>query len=597
MQKQPHEYDPEYNRNLIIAFALISILMGLWYYFYELPHKRQLLEERNRAEIQRMLQEKQQPVKDAPLLENQDLKQVIETSTPKTRDEILPASPRIKIANSKLHGSIDLKGARLDDLTFAEYKETLAKNSPEVVLLSPPGTVESNFIEAGWISPDTNIKVPDSQTMWKAEGNGILTDKTPVTLSWDNGQGFIFHNKFSLDNNYMFTLEQSIENKSAAKATFFPYALISRNEAKLDKAPAGDVHTGPMGVMDGTLTEISYKSLREDKKKEYANSTGWIGITDKYWAKALIPQAGENYKANFRYSIDGDKEKFQVDYLGQARTVEPNQTATYSPKILAGAKELKILETYRDEYHIPMFDKLIDFRPIWLLRIFDFGWFYLLAKTMMQGLLYFYKLTGNFGVAIIMLTFCVKLILFPLARRTYISMGRMRDLQPKLKALGEQYKDKMVLNQKKMELFKKEGVHPASGCLPLLIQMPIFFALYKVFYVSIEMRHAPFFGWIHDLSAQDPTSFFNLFGLLPFHAPSYLMIGAWPILWAITMYIQQLIQPPITDPTQAKMMRLMPLFLLVVFAPLPAGLVIYYTFNNLLTICQQLYFLKFHSKK
>ncbi len=591
MKKPPHQYDAQYNRNLLIAFAIISIMMGFWYYFYEIPHRHRLYEEQMRikAEVQFKQQEmaKLAGTNESDRAKNAEAEKAIAQIKDRPRDEVIAESPRIKINTAKLHGSINLKGGRIDDITLAKYKATLDKNSLETVLLSPPTTTDSAFIESGWISDNKDLKAPDSEALWQADGNNVLSENNPVILKWDNGQGFIFTTTYSIDKDYMFTVEQKVQNNSATSATFYPYALISKAEPKTDKPPVGVLHTGPMGVMDGTLTEVSYKALRDDKSHEFPNSMGWIGISDKYWAKALVPPTGEKFKANFRYSIQAAEEKFQVDYLGDGKTVAPGAAINYAPKIFAGAKELNILEGYADNYKIPLFERLIDF-----------GWFHFLSKPMMHALIFFYHLIGNYGLAILSLTLCVKLLLFPLARKSYISMGRMRDIMPEVQKLREKYKtDKMELNKQIMELYKKKKVNPASGCLPVLLQMPIFFALYKVFYVSIEMRHTPFFGWVKDLSAQDATSIFNLFGLIPIHLPEYLIIGAWPCIWAITMYIQQKISPPMTDPAQAKMMKFLPIVLVFIFAKMPAGLVIYWTFSNTLTICQQLYFLKYHGQK
>ena len=592
MHKHPHQqYDPEYNRNLMLAFAIICVLMGGWYYFYEIPHRHKLQEEQAKQRAEAIykqeelakLQNKNEPdaVKTAQVEKN------IAEIKERPREEVLAASPRIKINTEKLHGSIDLKGARLDDITLAKYKETIAPHSKDSIMLSPVGSKSSSFIDLGWASESPAIVTPDSSTIWKAEGGDTLSPNNPVKLTWDNGQGFNFIITYSIDNNYLITAEQKIENKSGEKVTFYPYALISKAEPKTEKAPVGISHTGPMGVMDGTLKDIPYEELRKVPKEEFPDSTGWIGITEQYWAKALIPPHGEKYKANFRYTIQDAQEKFQVDYLGDGKTVNAGETITYSPRIFTGAKELKVLENYRDQYNIPLFE-----------RVIDFGWFHFLAKPLMKLMLFFNDHIHNIGLSILLLTFCVKLLLFPLARKSYISMGRMRDLNPKMLKIREQYKsDKMELNKKIMELYKTEKVNPASGCVPILLQIPIFFALIKVFTVSVEMRHTPFYGWIYDLSAPDHTSIFNLFGLIPLHLPEFLMIGAWPCIWAVTMYIQQKLTPMTNmDATQQKMMKLLPIFLVFAFSKVPAGLVIYYAFSNTLTIFQQLYFLKYHGQ-
>ncbi len=585
MQNNLQPQDKEYNRNMTLALVLIVLFMGGWYYFYETPHIRAAQEQRQKALAAEVLK-----ARELQALQDKNAPQAVAPAkplTPQPRETIIAGSDRIKISTGTLHGSINLTGARIDDISLSKYKETLDKNSKDVPFLAPAGTEAPEFIETGWISADKSILAPSADTKWQVEGNSTLTPTTPVTLTWDNGLGVKFITKISIDENYMFAIDQSIQNNTSSAASFFPYALISKTEPKTVKAALGAMRAGPLGVMDGTLKYVSYDNLRETPRKEFPNSTGWIGITDKYWAAALIPAQNETYTANYRYFTDNDNEKFQVDYLGKAHVAAPNGTATYSAKFFAGAKELKVLDAYGSKYNLRMFERLIDF-----------GWWYFLSEPMMKLLIIFYSHIGNAGLAILALTFCVKLCLFPLARKSYISMGRIRDLTPKITQLREQYKnDKMELNKQTMQLYKKEKVNPASGCLPVLLQMPIFFALYKVFYVSIEMRHAPFFGWIHDLSEKDPTSIFNLFGLIPLDLPTSLMIGALPCIWACTMYVQQQLQPPIADPTQAKVIKGLPLMLVFLFAKMPAGLVVYWIFSNTMTIFQQLYFIKYHGQR
>lgn len=590
--KHPHQqYDPEYNRNLLLAFAIICVLMAGWYYFYEIPHRKEIYEAQQAARAEAAYKQEQlqklQNTNESSAEKNAEVEKKIATIKDRPREEVLAESPRVKINTPKLHGSIDVRGGRIDDITLVNYKETLDAESKEATVLSPAGSKYAVFIDIGWASADSNIKTPDSETLWKVEGNDTLTPQTPVKLVWDNGAGYKFATIYSIDENYMIIAEQSIENQSGQSATFFPYALISKTEPKLEKALVGLLHTGPMGVMDKTLTEISYDNLRENPKQEFPDATGWIGVSDKYWAKALIPPTDEKYKANFRYNVSDALEKFQVDYLAPGKTVNTGSTITYSPKIFVGAKELRVLEKYRDTYNIPLFE-----------RIIDFGTFHFLAKPLMKLMLFFNHHIHNIGLSILLLTLCVKLVLFPLARKSYISMGRLRDITPKMQKIREQHKgDKMAMNQKIMELYKKEKVNPASGCLPILLQIPIFFALIKVFTVSVELRHQPFYGWIKDLAAPDPTSVFTLFGLMPIPLPEFMIIGAWPCIWGLTMYIQQKLTPMTNmDPTQRKMMMFLPLVLIFAFSKVPAGLVIYYAFSNTLTIFQQLYFLKYHGQ-
>lgn len=586
MHNLPHQTDKGHNKRLIAAVVLSALIMVAWQYFYEIPLKREQNAARVKAQRELVLK------REAELKANPDLAdQIVQQREKKpevkqSRAEILSESERVKISNKNLHGSLRVNGARFDDITLAKYNITVDEKSPEVVLLSPGSSGESSVIDLGWVgSPGVNV--PDSSTEWKVEGNKRLGKGEPVTLTWDNGQGFRFINTYSLDESYMFTVEQKIENTGNVNATFYPFGLISKSQPEEEKSDAMLLHTGPLGVMDGTLTEVSYDSLREEKSQVFDNATGWIGITDKYWFKSLIPAQDEKYKATFRYHLEGQREKFQVDFLGQARQVAPGETISYSSKIFAGAKELDLLEKYRDEYNLPLFDRAIDF-----------GWFYFLSKPLMKLLKFFYQHIENFGICILLLTFVVKLLLFPLARKSYVAMGKLKVLGPKIKDLQTRFKeDKMQLNREMMELYKRERVNPASGCLPILLQIPVFIALYKVFFVSIEMRHAPFFGWVDDLSAKDPTTIFNLFGLLPFDPPSFLMIGAWPLLWVMTMMLQQKVSPAPTDPTQAQIMKIMPWIFLIMFASFPVGLVIYWTFSNMLSILQQLYFLRHLPRK
>ena len=578
------DQDPSHQKRLFLAVVLSTLVMGAWYYFYQMP----LQQAKQQARQQEQIMHQQKLIEEAAKL---DPSGIISAATAKpgvktpNRAEALEQSPRVTINNGRVHGSIRLIGARFDDITLADYKEKLNKNSPEVALMSPRSPVQSNFIDIGWISADANIKAPDADSLWKLESGTTLSAETPVTISWDNGQGQKFYIDYSIDKNYMFTINQRIENNGESDVKFFPFGLISKAEA-IEKENF-ILHTGPMGVMDGTITEVPYKELRKEPKKDFDNATGWIGITDKYWFKSLIPQKGETYKATFQRSVNGDIERFQVDYTGKARIVKPGEKASYGLKIFTGAKELKLLEKYALEQNIPYFERSIDF-----------GWFYFITKPMYYLLINFYSWLGNFGLSIMLLTFCVKLLLFPLARKSYISMGRMKQLQPKIAEMQKRYKgDKIELQKNMMALYKKEQVNPAAGCLPILMQIPIFFSLYKVFFVSIEMRHAPFFGWIKDLSERDPTSVFNLFGLLPFEVPQMLMIGFFPCIMGLTMYIQQLLQPTPADPTTAKMMRMMPIIFLFMFSSFPAGLVIYWCCSNTLTILQQLYFLRRHPRK
>jgi len=491
-----------------------------------------------------------------------------------TRETALAEQPRVKIETPRLHGSIDLLGARFDDLTLATYHETVDPKSPEVELLSPPGTLDPYLAEFGWVAATPDVKVPGPQTRWTASG-GPLTPTNPVILTWDNGQGLIFTRTISVDPNYMFTVRDSIRNTGSTPVKLLPYGLISRTGTP-HVAGYYILHEGMIGYLDGSIQEVKYSSLNPDKPLDYSSSGGWLGFTDKYWLTSLIPPRDEGIKARFTHTVDGGIDRYQADYLGPEVTVAPDGSTETSARFFAGAKEVNLLDAYKDS-GIPLFDRAIDF-----------GWFYFLTKPIFLILQFFYQILGNFGLAILLLTLCVKLLFFPLANKSYNAMSKMKLLQPEIQKLRERFPDdKARQQQEMMALYKRVGANPLAGCLPIVIQIPVFFALYKVLFVTIEMRQAPFFGWIHDLSAPDPTSFANLFGLIPFSPPAILMIGAWPLFMGLTMFLQQKLNPQPVDPVQARMFMLLPIVFTYMLAAFPAGLVIYWAWNNLLSIAQQ----------
>jgi YidC/Oxa1 family membrane protein insertase len=498
-----------------------------------------------------------------------------------TRDAALAEQPRVKIDTPRLHGSIDLLGARLDDLTLANYHETVDPKSPEVVLLSPPGTQDPYLAEFGWVAVGPDAKVPGPQTRWTETG-GQLTPTNPVTLTWDNGQGLLFTRTISVDPNYMFTVRDAVRNNGTDPVKLLPYGLISRTGTP-HVAGYYILHEGLIGYLGGSLQEVKYSSLNPGTPIDYTSNGGWLGFTDKYWLTSLIPPQNEAVKARFTHTVDAGVDRYQTDYLGPEVTVAPDGTAESSARFFAGAKEVNLLDAYKDS-GIPLFDRAIDF-----------GWFYFLTKPIFLILQFFYEILGNFGLAILLLTLCVKLLFFPLANKSYNAMSKMKLLQPEIQKLRERFPDdKARQQQEMMALYKRVGANPLAGCLPIVIQIPVFFALYKVLFVTIEMRHAPFFGWIHDLSAPDPTSFANLFGLLPFTPPvnlpivgSILMIGAWPLVMGLTMFLQQKLNPQPVDPVQARMFMLLPIVFTFMLSGFPAGLVIYWAWNNLLSIGQQ----------
>jgi YidC/Oxa1 family membrane protein insertase len=491
-----------------------------------------------------------------------------------SREAAIADQPRVRIDTPRLHGSIALTGGRIDDLTLANYHDTVDPKSPEVVLLWPTGTAEPYFATFGWVETAPGVKLPDAQTKWTASG-GPLAPGHPVTLSWDNGEGLTFTRAFAIDENYMFTVEDAVKNSGSASVSLMPYGVVSRTGTP----PVSGyyiLYEGPIGFLDGGLQEVKYASLTPEKPGEFNSTGGWLGFTDKYWLTALIPPQDAAIKAKFRHSVENGVDRYQADYLGAPLTVPPGGSASTSTRLFAGAKEVKLLDAYANS-GIPRFDRAIDF-----------GWFYFLTKPIFLVLVFFHGLLGNFGLAILLLTFLIKLAFFPLANKSYSAMSKMKLMQPETVKIREKYPDDKAKQQQEiMALYKKVGANPLAGCLPIVIQIPVFFSLYKVLFVTIEMRQAPFFGWIHDLSAPDPTSFANLFGLIPFTPPHVLMIGAWPLLMGLTMFLQQKLNPQPVDPVQAKMFMALPVVFTYMLSAFPAGLVIYWTWNNLLSIAQQ----------
>jgi YidC/Oxa1 family membrane protein insertase len=491
------------------------------------------------------------------------------------RTQILAQSPRVRIDTPSVHGSIALIGGRIDDVTLANYRETIDPTSPEIVLFSPQGTPDAYFTEVGWVAADGPVPVPGPTTSWTTD-NDTLTPEHPVTLTWDNGEGLIFKRTYAVDERYMFTLRQSVESRRSEPVSFLPYALVSR----YGTPPTSGffiLFEGPLGVFNGTLEEVSYKDLQEKGVITYQTTGGWIGITDKYWQSVLIPDQKQPVTARFVHQRTHDTNQYQVDFLGRQQTLSAGGSIDAESRLFAGAKVVTLIDHYEEKYGIEKFYLSVDW-----------GWFRFLTRPVFYFLNYLHGLVGNFGVAILLLTVAIKLVFFPLANKSYKAMSQMRKLQPEMLRLRERFgDDKVRLNQEMMALYKREKVNPASGCLPIVIQIPVFFALYKVLFVTIEMRHAPFYGWIKDLSAPDPTSVANLFGLIPWHPPEFLMIGAWPLIMGVTMFLQQKLNPQPPDPIQAKMFAILPVVFTFMLAHFPAGLVIYWTWNNILSIIQQ----------
>jgi YidC/Oxa1 family membrane protein insertase len=517
----------------------------------------------------------------------------IVADTGRSRAEILGSTRRVKIETPALSGSINLAGGRIDDLLLTKYRETTDPDSPLIELYSPLGAADPYYAEFGWVARGVNT--PKAETVWSADRD-VLTPDQPVTLSWDNGEGLTFERTIAVDSDYKFTVSQSVENNSGEAVTLFPYGLVNRvGRPKI--AGFFVLHEGLIGVFgEEGLTELDYDDL--DEAEPAANGTreivpiksietGWLGITDKYWASALIPTSGTSYTPRFFRSGSDEVPNYQADYLGAGQAVPAGGSAAHKVLLFAGAKEVDVINGYEEQENIDRFSLMIDW-----------GWFYFLTKPLFYLIDWFYQVFGNFGLAILGVTVLVKAVFFPLANKSYTSMTRMKKVQPEVKKLQERYKDdQMGLRTAMMELYKTEKINPLSGCWPIMIQIPVFFALYKVLFITIEMRHAPFFGWIRDLAAPDPTSLFNLFGALPYDVPQFLLIGVWPLIMGITMFVQMQMNPQPPDKTQAMIFAWMPVIFTFMLASFPAGLVIYWAWNNFLSILQQGFIMRRHGVK
>ena len=487
-----------------------------------------------------------------------------------SRNEALKVNERILFENDNIKGSISLTGSTIDNLEFKKFKETLNEDG-NVTLLNPSKVQNGYYVETGWATTNKNIDVPNAKSIWKIEGNNKLTPNSPIKLIWSNDQNIKFEKKISIDNQYLFTVNQTIINNSEKTYNFYPYGQIIRNEIP-EITNFFILHEGPLGVFNSELVEKDYDDIQEKPYSINADK-GWLGITDKYWIASLMPQENRKFKSVFDY-----KNKFRANFIEtNATEIGANEIKSNEIKILVAAKEVRIIDSYAKNLNIEKLDLVIDW-----------GFLYMLTRPMWFALDYFFKLLGNYGLAIIAVTVCIRIVLFPLAQLSFRSMSRMKLLQPEMTRLKELHKgDKMKLQQEMMALYKREKVNPMSGCLPILPMIFVFFALYKVLFVTLDGRHEPFYGWIKDLSERDPTSVFNLFGLIPWDPPSFLLIGAWPIAMGISMFIQQKLNPTPPDPIQAKIFMFFPLFLTVILAPFPSGLVIYWTVNNCLQMLQQ----------
>ena len=533
------------NKNVFVAIALSMSVLLFWAAFFETPKQT-----------------------------NENLPQSQETK--KSEDNITPSidtSLKVKIISREesIVGSLSLKGGLIDDISFKNHKQNL-ENKKNIEFLNPAETKDGFYAETGWTSINNKILVPTKESMWSVVGNNVLSENKPITLEWNNGEGIIFKKIIELDDKFLFKIKQQVQNNTNKPINLYPYAQLTRNNIPEDIQNFYISHEGFIGVFDEELKEDDYDDIEEKKIIREANE-GWLGITDKFWVMALVPAKGENFKATFLYN-----DSFKANYiLNNPTTVNPSSSSSNDVKLFVAAKEVETIDSYAADENINKFDLVIDW-----------GWFYFFTKPLFFVIDYLFKFSGNFGVAIVIITIAIRLIFFPLANYSFRSMAKMKAVQPEMTRLKELHKeDKVKLQQEMMSLYRKEKINPASGCLPILIQIPFFFAIYKMLFISLEMRHQPFFGWIKDLSDKDPTSLFNLFGLIPWDPPSFLIIGIWPILMGASMWVQQKLNPAPADPIQAKIFAFFPLFLTIILASFPSGLVVYWTVNNILTIAQQ----------
>ena len=549
------------NKNVFIAIALSMSVLLFWGAFFETPRQINENQSQNKNEI---IKKNEQSEITPNILPEKIITKI-------SRKDALTKVDRIIVENEKVTGSISLQGAIFDDLSFKNYKTTL-DSEENVIFLNPKETQDGYYIESGWTSVGNKIAVPNLDTIWKVKGNRVLSNNSDVTLEWDNGRGLTFTKTISLDEKYLFKIKQKVKNNTSSEVSLYPYAQITRNKKPDDVMGFYILHEGFIGVFDGELKEDDYDDVK-DKKIVRNSDNGWLGITDKYWVTAIVPPEDQNFKSSFLY-----KDNFRANYiLNSPVSISSKTSSENEVRLFVAAKEVETVDGYAESENIDKFDLTIDW-----------GWFYFFTKPLFFVIDYLFKFSGNFGIAIVLITLAIRIIFFPLANYSFRSMAKMKAVQPEMVRLKELHKDdKVKLQQEMMALYRKEKINPASGCLPILIQIPFFFAIYKMLFISLEMRHQPFFGWIQDLSAKDPTTIFNLFGLIPWDPPGFLIIGIWPILMGLTMYLQQKLNPAPADPIQAKIFAFFPLFLTVILAPFPSGLVVYWTVNNILTIAQQ----------
>ena len=554
------------NKNVFVAIALSMSVLLFWGAFFETPKKdNQNLKSNN--QIQQKTEDSITPnTNQAPSINQINVEKKL------SREESINKSNRIKIENENIVGSISLEGGLIDDISFKNHKQKV-DGKKNIEFLNPSQSENGFYVESGWAGIGNNIKVPTKNSKWEVEGNRTLTNKSPVTIKWDNKEGIIFKKKIELDEKYLFKISQEIQNNSSKSLELYPYAQITRNKIPDDIQNFYISHEGFIGVFNDELKEDDYDDVEDNKIVREANE-GWLGITDKYWMTVLVPEKGKNFKSTFQY-----KDTFKANYIiNDPIKINTSSNGSSNFRLFVAAKEVNTIDNYAESQNINKLDLVIDW-----------GWFYFFTKPLFFVIDYLFKFSGNFGIAIVLITLAIRALFFPLANFSFRSMAKMKAVTPEMTRLKELHKDdKVKLQQEMMALYRKEKINPAAGCLPVLIQIPFFFAIYKMLFISLEMRHQPFFGWIQDLSAADPTSIFNLFGLIPWSPPSFMIIGIWPILMGASMWVQQKLNPAPTDPIQAKIFAFFPLFLTIILASFPSGLVVYWTINNILTIAQQM---------
>ncbi|MFL6935164.1 MAG: membrane protein insertase YidC [Xanthobacteraceae bacterium] len=585
------------HKNTILALVLSAMVLIAWQFFFGLPQmekQRQQQQQQQQAQPQQPQQGPQPTPQTTPQTGPQVPGQAPTPGPQQSREAALAGSPRVQIDTPRLKGSIALRGARIDDLSLSHYRVTVDPNSPPVVLLSPSGSPHPFYAEFGWVgAAGATVKVPDGDTGWAQEGSGTLGVDRPVTLKWDNGQGLEFRRTIAVDDKYLFTVRDEVVNRGATPATLYPFALISRHGTP-ETLGYYILHEGLIGKFgDERSQEVTYSDIEKKKTETFEAINAWLGITDKYWAAALLPDTAAKVKARFSFAPLATTKTYQTDYLLDPVTVQPGATGAADARLFAGAKEVAIVDGYDKGLKLNRFELLIDW-----------GWFYFITKPMFWAIDWLFKFSGNFGIAILLVTVLIKFVFFPLANKSYASMAKMKAVQPQMLMIKERYAgDQMKQQQAMMELYKKEKINPLAGCLPIAIQIPVFFALYKVLFVTIEMRHAPFFGWIKDLSAPDPTNIFNLFGLIPFDPTvlpvlgPFLHVGIWPLIMGVTMWFQMKLNPAPPDPTQKMIFDWMPIIFTFMLASFSAGLVIYWAWNNTLSVIQQSIIMSKHGAK